>query len=496
MPFEAVTNLASAEAADAERKRREAEAALQEEARLAAGERKAAMEAQALDAASGPAALLRDLQGGGRGRAAVAGDVLRNAEQDDFLNQQADRRIDRQFDQRETDLQRRATALAVPGPTATERALTMSAGAGRFGTEDANARAQELKLNPRGRMADLDTLIADVSRETRAPDARIYTDAPKARGGSDTAPYAGALDELLGMEVPRAGIRREHGGTAEDRTLSFSDRQEPGMRHYNNPATGEARDVGAPGGGLVSGTKPPDTSAKDAVLAGLREERAMAERAPFTPQELAKDLSVQQPGWDARAAGLNPAAVDELINAEVGDGRLNPRTGQFLRERYDGFARRAYNEQGEFSDETWANLLGTPDSAALRAQQGGQAVPQAKAAEQAAVQDALQAPQDGPGSTPSPALAAQSEAAGATPPRARRPPQRVPYGGSGGSVDVANLLDLDAPFIPEGMGQAGTPPWLAGLPENIRLVLEGAQFAAGGRENPAERRRRLARERG
>ena len=491
MPFGDITTLAMTNAAEDERKRREAQAALEQ----AAADLKRQADEAHIEDASGPAGLLAHLMKSSK-NTAVAGDVQRNAEQDQFLNDQRDE----QFRRRGADLGRRAEHLAVAGPSTAERAAQMSAPLGRFAEEDAASRAQELRTNPRGRLADVDALMAtlqgggDVSRETP-----IYTDAPRARPRDDqgTMPYAGALDELLGVEVPRAGIRKEFGGTAPDTTLSFSDRREPGMRPYNS-SSGTTKDVGAPGGGLISARGEPDTTVLDAQRASLQELRSEAERAPFSPQERAADLVTQEPGWDTIAAEQGPFTIGQVLNEAVGQGRLNPATGQYLQRKYASVADDIDQGDGpdpkEFARRLRQGRPPAPGEAEALARSGGQAIPQAQAAEQQATQQALQSPEDAPGTTRSPALAERSPD-----PRDKllgelRQPRGQSYdvpGGIGGELGY----ELNAPFIPKGMGQGpAVPPWMSDLPENIRLVLEGATRAAGGHEHSAERARRLARE--
>lgn len=417
MPFEAVTNLASVQAAEEERKRKQQQAALQQDA----VDLKRQEAERTGDNASGPAALLAQLRKG-NSHAAIDPDVLDQANQDQFLNDQAQRR----FTRREADLGKKSEALAVPGPSAGERAQQMLAPLGALATEDPEARNRELATDPRGRLARIsalkDSILADpttVSRETP-----IFTNAPRAQGSHavgpgltlergdapDTMPYQGALAGLQGAEVPRAGIRREFGGTAPDTVLSFSDAhgRRTGMRPYNS-ASGTTKDVGAPGGGLSTvGGKSPDTTAQGALLAGLNEQIGEAKRQPFTPQERAADLAVQQPGWDVMASRTSPEDITTRVNAAVGDGTLNPATGQQLLRRYAAIANEAYDADGEFSPEVWTNRLAAerppaPGEAEARAKSGGQQVPAVEAAKQQAVQGALQAPQDGPGTTPSPA---------------------------------------------------------------------------------------------
>lgn len=497
MPFGDVTNLATAQAADEERKRRRELATLAlEEADL-----KRDMAARKAADALGPAGVLDDLLGSGGRRAAVSADVLKNAAEDRFLNEQAQTK----FERRQQGLDRRETALAVPGKTAAERQTEMLAPLGPFATEDPTTKAQELLRDPRGReqrlLAQREKIAGpNVSRETP-----IYTDAPRARGsrrteegtitpggtGAATMPYQGALDELLGLEVPRAGIRKEFGGTAEDRTLSFSDRREPGMRRYNSNA-GTTKDVGAPGGGLVAAGRKPDP-AKDALLGGLDELLGETKRQPFTPQERAEDLAVQQPGWDTMASRTTPEDIRNQLNTAVGEGRLNPATGQYLQQYYKSIADDAYDANGDFNPEIWQGRLAqgrkpAPGEAEARAKTGGTAVPEAQAAERAATTAALTPPPGGPGATRSPSLAAEQATAG--PPaegNAERPSAQRWAGGATAPPEVAaGIARIGVPALAAAAG-----PATGGL--SIAALLAGgaggealAESAEGADYDPAK----------
>lgn len=401
MPFEAVTNLASVQAAEDERKRRQQQASLQQDAldlKRQEAERTA-------DNTSGPAALLAQLQKGG-GKIAVDPDVIDQANQDQFLNDQAQRR----FTRREADLGKKSETLAVPGPSATERATTLLAPLGPLATEDPEARNRELATDPRGRLARLsalkDYILTDpvgVSRET----SPIYTDAPRRGGATQDVTYGGALAGLQGADVLRSAIRKEFGGTAPDTTLSFSDRPEPGMRQYGAP--GRREDVGAPGGGFATiGGKSPDTTAQGALLAGLNEQMGEAKRQSSTPQEIAKGLVEQEPLWDAKAAELGPYGVRDALNQWVAGGG-DPKVGSQLQHRYAGVADDVDPKNGDpidprdFADRLKQMRAPAPGEAEARAKTGGQIVPAVETQKQQAVQSALQAPQDGPGTTPSPA---------------------------------------------------------------------------------------------
>lgn len=470
MPFAAVTNLASAEAADAERKRRTQQAQLAADA-----DRLKNHEADQLASeATGPAAVLAQLQKGNR--VAVDPDVIRNAEQDQFLNSQAHRRFDRQGDR----LAEQARQAAIPGPSAAERAQQLAAPLGSFATEDPTAAAQELKTDPRGRLARIDAqrqqLLGgqDVSRET----SPLYTDAPRARGSHaigpgvtpggnapDTMPYAGALDGLLGLDVPRAGIRKEFGGTAPDITLSFSDAQGrgPGMRPYSS-RSGATKDVGARGGGFGAVHGAADQSPQAALLAqvaGLDELRGEAQRASSTPQEVAQGLVSETPAWDVKAAELGPERVQQELTRWVAEGG-DPKVAVTLQRKYAGVADDLKDpDDGTIDLRDWADRLRqgrspAPGEAETRLKTGGQAVPAAEAQAQQATQAAREPAQDAPGTTRSPAEAAVGGQAATAPPGQPRAPgagSQVATGGHG-KDGIEGLVD-DYLSFRNGEGRAG-----------------------------------------
>jgi hypothetical protein len=272
------------------------------------------------------------------------------------------------------------------------------------------------------------------------------------------------------------------------------------MRAYNSRG-GSFKDVGAPGGGYGRvGGAPPDTTAQAEVLRALQGERAVAASQPLTERETYGTLAKVKPEYDVEAANLaDPAAIEQKILTDIGAGKVDPGVGRELLSRYAGVAKQA-TEDHEFRPELLQEILQpsamagppAPDRAAALLQ-APSPLPQAQAAAAEATQQALEPAPDAPGSTRSPALAA----AGGSDPDAllaemrgpRRQSMTVP--GVGGEVGY----EMNAPFIPPGMGQGpAVPPWMADLPEDIRLVLEGATHAAGGHESAIERRRRLARE--
>lgn len=481
MGFGDIENLALQQAAEAERKRRQDEQQLAlEEADL-----KRQMLKEKADEAGGPAAQLKAL---GTSRVSIDPAFAKSAAEDAFLNEQATRR----FDRRAQALEDRKAKLAVPGPTATERAATMEAPLGRFANEDPLVATQETLTDRPGRLAAIDqtkeNLLQDVSRGTAAD--RIY-------------------------------YREEPSGS-----LSFTNRPdvaaEPGYRRYNTDS-GRTKDLGAPGGGLtVIGRGEPAGAAdtKEALLRHLDALRGQTERTRLSPQELAKDLGEQQPAWDEKAANSDPTTISEDLNAAVASG-MRPETAQYLQRRYQSFGQSSRDpDTGELNTEKWSNLLRqgrspAPGEAAGRAQTGGQAIPEAEQAKADAIQSALQPPENAPGTTQSPSLAAESQAGGGTPQNPKEallarlglPAQRQAQDVGGGPLGY----EIGGPFVPEGMQQipeqlreatAGAAlagprtgmPDLSALPENIRLVLEGLNYRAGGRESRAERQRRLARE--
>lgn len=375
MPFSAIENQAVLDSAAAERKRREDLARLQQdEGDLAdqAAEQKAA-------AKTGPAGVLADLMGRG-GKAAVGGDVLKNAQEDQFLNEQATRRLGQQANQ----LADRKAQLSVPPPSAQERFATMSAPLGRFATD---APTHE----------DLPELEALKNKITG-------TGVPR-----ETSPGA---DRFYYREEPSRAAPGEN-------VLSFTNRPEvaaqPGFRRYNSDS-GAAKDLGTPGGGFGTiGSGGSGTNATQAAQGSAIDDLIRrADKAKLSPQEAAQDLVTQQPGWDQIAAtSSGPGEMDQRLTEAVATGRMRPETASHLGAKYHGIGRQA-TQYGEFDPRIWREALSTtrkpgPGEAELTARTGGQAVPQAAAAEHAAVQDVLQPPQDAPGSTRSPSLAAESQ---------------------------------------------------------------------------------------
>lgn len=441
MPLDAVRAQAVLAADEDERRRREAQVRLAaEEAALAED---VATEKQR--AAEGPAALLEQLQGGRR--AAVAGNVLREAEEDRFLNQQGMRRLER----RASGLEDRKRDLAVPGPSANARYAEATAGLGRF-AYDTPTRDDLPELR---RMRE--GLASDVSRETSP---RIYTDAPRAQRRDDagTMPYAGALDGLLGLDVPRAAIRQEFGGTAPDTALAFSDRPEPGMRPYQS-ASGRTKDVGAPGGGLatVSRGDRPGTVTPQALIDQLIGE---TERLPLTERETMGTLAREKPAYDVEAANLaDPAQIEQKILTDVGEGRLDPGVGRELMARYARLAKQVTSDEGEFAPDVFQQILqpsalAGPPAPERLARAGEALTTQAAQNERQAVTEALQPVPGGPGEAASPALQAE----GATDPRdallrSLRQPSQVVRGGRGESGIAGLLADYEA--FREGEGRAG-----------------------------------------
>ncbi len=416
-----ITNLASAQFADEQRKR-------EREQLLAADDLdqlKNQMAGLTEDEKTSPARLL-ELKNVHLDEA-----TRRDAEQNAFLDQQAHQRVDRQRDA----LASRSRGLTAPLPTVAEREQTLSAPLGRFATEDPSMRAQELSTNPGGRIADLDALKDRLVGLQGGDDTPVYTDAPQVNAGrSETMPYQGALGALRGAAVPSAAIRREFGGTAPDTTLRFSDRPEPGMRRYNAPLeqtdmTPLYEDVGAPGGGYVAAQKNTDRTAQGALLASLDELRGEASRAKSTPQEVAQGIVTEQPEWDQKAADLGPDAVQFALTDYVAKGG-DPKVAANLQKRYAGIADDVTDADGRIDLRDWADRLQqgrspAPGEAATRAQTPSP-IPKVEAEKQTAVQDALRAPENGPGSTRSPALAAEQASAGGPPPANPEAPQGPP----------------------------------------------------------------------
>lgn len=471
-----IENLALQEA-EAERVRREREAAqlAADEAALAARRgRERAREAE------GPAALLEELTGS---RTAVAPEVQRNAEIDAFQNQQAARRYERQA----ARLAERKRDLAVEPPSAGARAREMAAPLGRFAAEDPAMVTQELERDRAGRIAALEQTKENLLRDVRG-----------AETGTTPRPFLvgrGAADEPYFTNLTREELHDEY-STANDI------REKAGMGPIRGPRNLERLDVGGTSLGPAKAATDSTAPAQQALDALL----AQARRAPLDPRERAADLVQQQPLWDEQARALGPGGgIEEQLLAAIARGEVDPGTGATLGQRYRGMNRAAFDKSaGEYNSEVYSALLGhapygppAPGQAARALATGGHAVPQAEAEKTAAVEEALQAPPDSPGATRSPALAAESgDPRDALLSAIQRPENRVPYGGSGGSIDLnAEPVEYGAPFIPPGMRErSAIPPWLADLPEDVRLVLEGLTQAAGGREHPEERRRRLARE--
>lgn len=393
MPLDFVRAQAALAAEDDERRRREAQQRLAgEEAALAE-----AVAAEKRSAAEGPAALLEQLQGGRR--AAVSGDVLRRAEEDRFLNQQGMRRLER----RAGGLEREKRDLAVPGPSAAARFAEATAPLGRFAFDTPTREdLPELRRMREG--------FGNVSRETSAP---VYTDAPRATGRDDagTMPYTGALDGLLGLDVPRAAIRQEFGGTAPDTVLSFSDRPESGMRRYASDG-GRTKDVGAPGGGLASvrpGERPGAVTPESLIDELIRD----TERLPLTEREVMGTLAKEKPTYDVEAANLaDPGAIEQKILTDVGEGRLDPGVGQELLARYGRLAKQVTSAEGEFAPDVFQELLqpsalAGPPAPERLARAGEALTTQAAENERQAVTEALQPVPGAPGEAPSPALQAE-----------------------------------------------------------------------------------------
>ena len=510
MAFESVTNLAQRQAAEDERRRREEQQRLERD-----------LADQQASEKSGPAGLLDELTGGKR--VGVDPRTMREAEEDRFLNEQARDR-----------LRRRAEPLAIPGKTAAERVSDFLGPLTPFALEDSYAAREELRTDPRGRLARLQAAKSEidpapsVSRETPpiyysgnrnptrgpAPDSGVTP----AGAGPETMPYTGALEGLQGAEVPRAGIRREFGGTAPDEVLRFSDRPEPGMRRYN-AASGATKDVGAPGGGLtVVGDGGRHGKANELIRGELDTLIEQAQRAPLTPVERAQDRVKEEPLWDVKAAGLqDPGKIGAAINQAIAARELDPATGNYLLRKYDAMAKASTDEDGfnpeEFADRLAGNRAPAPGEAEARAREGGTIAPAVQAAKTEAVQNATTPVPGTPGTTPRP----DPERTASNPGEAllgqilRPQRQAQTVGGAelgyeiGGDFIPPNMRQIPAQLAelgnaaqqaaPAPGGEAGADlSRFADLPENIRLMLEGATFAAGGREAPAERRRRLARE--
>lgn len=465
MAFESVQNLAALQAAEDERKRRQNLAALgRDEADLADD-----VTTQKRDAASGPAALLQKLTGGSS-RAAISGDVLKNADEDQFLNENATRR----FERRATGLDEKKRDLSVPGPTATERYAGLTAPLGRFATEDPGVAASELRTDPRGRLAALEQVKnqivgGNVSRET--------SDRPIMVG-------RGAADEPYFTNLSPGELHEERHAT--DAIRNRADLPDAG------PAPHDFRRIHV-GGTSLGAEGPQDDTPQRALLNDLEGMIGQAKGARATPAELAGDLVAATPEWDLKASTVGPAEIETHLNEAVASGQLRPETGQYLQRRYAGLQSEAFDDQGEFDPEIWRNRLTTgrppaPGEAETRAKQPGP-LPAAAQQEQAALEGARTPPPGGPGSTPSPALTAESAnspdglLAGLRP---QRQAQQI------GGQDLG--YEIGGNFVPEG--HDAVPPWAAKLPDDVRLLLQGASFAAGGRESAAERRRRLAREQG
>jgi hypothetical protein len=462
VPLAAVENQIALQLAAEERERRRELAKIQaDEDRLAD-----AAADQKRDAATGPAALLDSLTGGKR--VAIAGNVQRAAEEDRFLNEQATRRLER----RATGLaDRKRDVAANPAPTRDELYQTTTAPLGRFAHE---APTRE----------DLP--------ELEAMKQRILGGA----GGAGPREPA-AADRFYYREEPTG-------------SLSFTNRPEraaePGFRRYNADS-GTQKDLGAPGGGLAHigsgrGTALPQA----ALLQDLEGLIRRTEREPLTAAETMGAVAEARSDWDVRAANIaDPNQIEQAILSAAGRKELPPEVAEDLLRRYTGIARQVTKaEDGEFNPRAFQEILQPsalagppvprPGEAEARLRAGGEAIPAQLAREQETVTQAVQAPPDAVGTAASPAMAAE----GATDPaevkrsilglRPQRQTQRV------GGRELG--YEIGGDFIPEGMGGEAGPPWLAGLPEDLRLLMAGAQFAAGGRESAAERRRRLTRERG
>jgi len=435
MGLPSVENLAQLQAAEDERKRKLDQSTLLSDKIALARQ----LTEEKASEAEGPAAQLKAL---GAGKAAVDPDVLQNASEDAFLNEQNMRRLTRRSDALAT----KQAALDVPGPTARERYDTMAAGAGRFANEDPALAAEELKNNPRGRESDADTLLrqlqaGSVPRETST--RPIYAGI----GAQDEPYFTNLTPGELHQEQHDTNIIRGQAG------------EEP---IQGGPHDLKRIRVGGTSLGPSGGSK--DMTPQAMLLRDITAKRDEADRAPLTPIERAQDLTVQQPAWDTIAARSNPADVAGQLTQAVADQRLRPETAQVLQRRYAAMAEHATDsDTREFQPDLWQTMLAggrppAPGEAKARAAAGGTAVPEAEAQKQAAVQSALQAPANAPGTLPNPAETA------ATP-----SPQRTPQIGGG------------APPEPPPAGGGGGPGWLAtGVGEAARFGLPIAGQALGG----------------
>lgn len=375
MAFEGVTNLASVEAADAERKRRQQQAALELEHSGLKDELLGLKQAEA-----GSVYSQLDKLGP---RVAVSPEVRQDAEENRFLDQNREKR----FARRDLDLERRSSALATPGPTVAERVQTLSKPLGEFANEDPDVRATELKTDPRARIPRLDALIAEM----------------QGAGGSQN----------VSRETPERDYYREE----PNGTLSFTNRPEvasqPGYRRYNADS-GMTKDLGAPGGGLTTlrgPSAPPD--ARDALLQALQGERAVAANQPLTERETMGTLAKVKPAYDVEAANIaDPAAIEQKLLTDVGAGKLDPGVGQELLSRYAGVAKQA-TKNGEYDPRALQEMLQpsamagppAPDKAAALLQ-APSPLPQAEAQAAEVTQQALEPPQEAPGTTRSPEASA------------------------------------------------------------------------------------------
>jgi len=380
-------------------------------------------------------------------------------------------------------LDARALKLAVPGPTAAERYDTMLGPARDIAYMSPIERSEDLANNARGRLAKIEAAKNELMGGLAAggaSDEPIFYRGPA--GGAKTDPrdemlYGGAFEKLQGASVPRAAIRKEFGGTADDQTREFTNRPEamlpegwhppqaatpePGWREYKGG-------VGPRGGGNLSvitgGGK--YGQEKDAVIKQLNEEADVARRAPLSATGTFAGLAKLEPEWDKAAAGMQPGDLQQALNDAVGNGELAPELGRVFRQKYDKMARDATDQDGNFSLEEYQQRITNqrrmaPGETEQRVKEGG-GVAQKAEADMVAMRSQATGPVPG-----APGVSLPPPAPGTTPPP--RPPGAPPVNAAQAPM---------GPGLP-GFGQRAiqgirsvlpTPPPNTGTPEQPREV--------------------------
>jgi len=360
------------------------------------------------DAANSPAGLLDAAMKGNR-RAAVTGEAMGGADDWRYLNEQADRK-----------LERRALELAKPSESAADRMMKDLGAAAPMAFETGEEKTFALQNDPRGRATDLQEMLDKMGggkAKDSGPDAPIYYSGPPRHEGdpNDVMPYEGGLEGLRGANINRAAIRKEFGGTAPDETLSFTNIPKsvtPDMRRYDT-GRGTQKDVGAPGGTLgdfgggagMGGAG----GVKGKIRAVLQSEIEQAKLAPLTGREQAGEFVSSSPELNKAAQELDPNQLDNHIMQLVSDGKLSPQVGRIQSARYRSLAQQATRpENGEFDRDKYNMLVrredagSSPAALSMTAREGGGKVEQAEAQKTASLKAAAESPPGAPGTTRSP----------------------------------------------------------------------------------------------